>query len=160
MHLAGAAWGSLVHPSLQLPSQPSSVQDGACLDGRQLCGCETTQPGRSLSSAHDPGFPQGWLPTWCCAMCHRSYPSCAVCASCMLHVSFQAMAFSLTLPARSYEQLPHEPTHSVGVLCNQQACLVNIRKRLFTFLCVAEPPGMQYTLVFQSVADCHFRQGI
>ena len=53
----GAPWCCPVHSPLQLPSQPSCVQDGTSIDGRQLCGGEATQPGCSLSPAHDPGVP-------------------------------------------------------------------------------------------------------
>ncbi len=137
--ITGATWGGLVHPSLQLPSQPSSVQDGTCPDGRQLCSGKTTQPGRSLSSAHDPGFPQGWLPTWRCAVCHRSDSSCALCAftRITLHVSLYAPALIQLYAHLSMSIKITKPIYSIGLHCNQQACLVNKLKCLFAFLCVS-----------------------
>ena len=61
-----------VYSSLQLPSQPSRLQNGSCSDGWKRCGGEATQPGCSLGPPHDSNLPQGWIPTWCRPVCHRS----------------------------------------------------------------------------------------
>lgn len=68
---AGTSWSHPLHPSLQLPSQPSSVQASSSFDGRQRVCAEASQPGSSFSPPYGADLQQGWLPSWHHPMCHR-----------------------------------------------------------------------------------------
>jgi len=50
-----------VYSSLQLPSQPSRLQNGSCSDGWKRCGGEATQPSalHMIQTFHKAGFPPG-----------------------------------------------------------------------------------------------------